>query len=210
MKKKAGTQKANPAKAKSPAPAIGLRALARQISEAGRPITEGALRKAIKEGRIPPSPTFDQAVKGLQENTLHMNGGGDRRSERASKGVASMPPLLDPATGKTIEPPEGSDGASIFEIREMREKVALEMDRIKLAEMEGQYIVKADAQRAFRAVWRMLRDQLMGMSQKLGPQLASMSDAKAVRAMIDDYMRRTLIDAHRRALDADPEASDVV
>jgi hypothetical protein len=210
VEKKAGTKKAAPAKKKAGKAGVSINALAKQLTAAGRPITEGAIRKAIKEGRVPESPTFAQVVAGLQTNTKHLNGGGDRRSERASKGVASMPPMLDPKTGKPLTDAPGSDGQTILELREDRERVALEMDRIKLAEMEGQYIVKADAQRAIRAVWRMLRDQLMGMSQKLGPQLASMSDPKATRVMIDDYVRRTLIDAHRRALESDPDEADAV
>lgn len=98
-----------------------------------------------------------------------------------------------PAPGAT-EPPaaEGSEITSYHVAKTLREAAEAQIARLKLAEMQGKYLDKADFERHLFTAGRMLRDTLTNCSRRIGAEVAGTTNPDECEAIIDREHRAAL------------------
>ena len=85
------------------------------------------------------------------------------------------------------------------EARTRREIAEASMAEIKLGEMQGKYVVKAEVDSASFEIARALRDGLTNCARRIGADVAGLSDAVDCEAVIDRE-HRVLLDSMAHSL----------
>lgn len=109
---------------------------------------------------------------------------------------ASEPPIplnqpqTQPASAPT--PAEGIEATSYHVAKTLREAAEAQMARIRLEEMRGTYLVKADFERYLFNAGRMMRDSLANCARRIGAEVAGLTTADECEAVIDREHRAML------------------
>jgi hypothetical protein len=74
----------------------------------------------------------------------------------------------------------------------IREAAEAQIAKLRLAQMRGELIERAEVKRAAFAVLRTMRDQLLAVPARLAPLLAAEADPSACYALLDRELRQML------------------
>jgi hypothetical protein len=197
-----------------------IRELARMLTAAGRPMTEGGIRDAIKKGRVRANPSYEELVQDLQKNTLFMKGGNHTTLKT---GIINIPPTIstDPpdmgikavpkerkqAPPEPIPQPEpqrrppqqgqrviSSDlsGGDLQAVRLRRETIDAKKAELELAETMGKLADTDGMRRANQLSGRMVRESFEALPAKISGDLAALKNAKEVQVMLESKIREVL------------------
>jgi len=103
--------------------------------------------------------------------------------------------LQEPATPPTTQTPDASTEPEITSYhvaKTLREAAEAQIARLKLAEMQGKYLDKADFERHLFTAGRMLRDTLTNCSRRIGAEVAGSTNPDECEAIIDREHRAAL------------------
>lgn len=183
---------------------VSVREFARRMG-----VSLPAVQKAVKTGRIDGVVGDNGKLKGIDWDTqkdawtansntaqrrvklAHTPEGEDATPFPAAEGTNrggrprkdGQPPKGTPAPAPTLEP-DTSKGASLAEIKRAREAVNLQLDKLKL-DVEKKKYVPADSVRTEGAkLAATLVSSLYNIPDQVSPELASMTDAMAIRALL--------------------------
>ena len=183
---------------------VSVREFARRMG-----VSLPAVQKAVKTGRIDGVVGDNGKLKGIDWDTqkdawtansnpaqrrvklAHTPDGEDSTPFPAAEGTNrggrprkdGQPPKGTPAPAPTLEP-DTSKGASLAEIKRAREAVNLQLDKLKL-DVEKKKFVPADSVRTEGAkLAATLVSSLYNIPDQVSPELASMTDAMAIRALL--------------------------
>jgi hypothetical protein len=87
---------------------------------------------------------------------------------------------------------QNSEITSYHIAKTLREAAEAQIARLKLAEMQGKYLVKADFERHLFNAGRMLRDTLTNCARRVGAEVAGLAAADECEAVIDREHRAAL------------------
>ena len=164
---------------------ISIRAYARQ-----RGVTEGAVRKAIKAGRIPSEPdgTIDpaKADAAWERNT-------DQAMQRgAEKPAATAQRPQSPGASRTDTEQQDPRIPSYALSRSIKEAYAAKLIRIQYEKEMGKLVEVAEVDRKWFEVGRRVRDSIQSLPSRMSAELASMTDRKAIETFMDQELRNAL------------------
>lgn len=99
-----------------------------------------------------------------------------------------------PGDGQEIRVPGSGQNARFMDAKTQRERALAQIAIIELAERAGRVVDKEGVQRAAQGFGRMLRDAVLGVSSRIAPRLAGMTDALAIETLLDTELRTILTD----------------
>lgn len=151
-----------------------------------RGVSEGAVRRAVKESRITLiDGRIDPAVADVQW-------------------AANSRPRAGSAQLGARTPDAGAYATS----RARREQAEAEMAEMKLAELRGTLCRVADIERALSVRCIACREILMNLRDRLAPVLAATSDVRLVHAMLGEEHARALQEMANRSPSEVADAAD--
>jgi len=130
---------------------------------------------------------------------------GKTASAIISHSETVIQPLKQPLTPQP-EPDQNTEITSYHIARTLREAAEAQIARLKLAEMQGKYLVKADFERHLYTAGRQLRDTLTNCARRVGAEVSALATAQECEAVIDREHRAALASfaqALRQNLDID-------
>lgn len=157
-------------------------------------------------------------LKGVSETAIrkHVKSGlltlqGDKKQIDPVQADKALSVGIDPAqveagnaklaTGKASGGRKQAGMVSLYEARTARanfaarrEKIAVERERLELAEKQGKLIDRMLVESAWFEKGRMIRDRMLSIPDRLSALLASISDAARVHELLDSEMRKALND----------------
>lgn len=163
-----------------------------------RGCAKSAVHKAVKEGRISTiDGKIDPAVADIQW-------------QRNTRARVDSSPAEDRAPGAVFPPVSagaggfggGDDPGDYMVHRTRKEAAQASMAELDLAEMQKRLIDAKRARAATITAYRLLRDAMQTLGRKIGPKLASVDDARAAQALVDDEIRAMLSTFRSRTLPA--------
>ncbi len=177
---------------------ISIRSYARQ-----RDVTEGAVRKAVKSGRIPieVDGTIDPAKANVawERNTSPAQ---QRKPEPVPVNPApaptpaksALPPVRQsPQRPTEPEPGPSAAGAPNYQIsRAVRETYNAKLTRLDYEERTGKLLNAEDVAKDAFALARRVRDRLLNIPSRMASVLASETDSKMIEAMLSQELRIAL------------------
>jgi hypothetical protein len=181
------------------------------LAEAGRrqtpPVSREAVRKRVegltKAGRLTTRPGPRGAV--LVNIAAYLRAVRDETDPAQS--LRNGTPLFDEPAGDADDDEQGSGaGSGYHDARAQREKINAESARLDLEERIGKLTLQDDIDRRTMQVWRTARDRMLAWPSRVADKVAAQPDARAVRAVLQDEVRR-LLDSIAAAFE-DLEASD--
>ena len=98
-------------------------------------------------------------------------------------------PLVPPAPPA---PDQNTEITSYHVAKTLREAAEAQIARLKLAEMQGKYLVKDDFERHLFNAGRMLRDTLTNCARRIGAEVSGLATAEECEAVIDREHRAAL------------------
>lgn len=165
------------------------------LAEAGRrqspPVSRAAVSKRVKKlsatGRLgtrpgPQGSVLVNLVAYLRAVREETDPAQDLRNGRS--------PLLDELPATDDEPPPGDPG--YHQSRARREAFNAENARLDLEERLDRLADREDVEHRTMQVFRLVRDRLLGMPATLSGRLHAQPDARAVRAVMTEEVRRLL------------------
>ncbi len=142
---------------------LSIRAYARH-----RGVTDSAVHKAIRTGRITPQPdgTLDpaKADQDWVRNTEAPKAGTTQRAER----VAISPPSTDMGGS-----PSPSGGTSLLQARTVNEVVKAQTNKVRLAQLKGELIDRAQAIAQVFTLARVERDAWLNWPARISAAMAA-------------------------------------
>lgn len=160
-------------------------------------VTRQAIAKARKSGRLTqlPGGLYDLAVARVQWQANRQ-----RRPARPSASDA------EPGGDATAQTPSG-EGSGYWTSKTRRESAEAALAELKLAEMAGKLVARADVERASFTAARILRDQLAAASPRLAAEIAGLSDVVAIeraiaaehRAVLETFCKMLRLEAEAEA-----------
>jgi hypothetical protein len=175
---------------------ISIRSYARQ-----RDVTEGAVRKAVKSGRIPieADGTIDpaKANDAWERNTSPAQ---QRKPESvpvkpAPVPTPAQPPPIRQPPQRPAEPEPGPSvaGAPNYQIsRAVRETYNAKLTRLDYEERTGKLLNAEDVAKEAFALARRVRDRLLNIPSRMASVLASETDSKTIEALLSQELRIAL------------------
>ncbi|WP_130472993.1 hypothetical protein [Candidatus Magnetaquicoccus inordinatus] len=175
---------------------ISIRSYARQ-----RDITEGAVRKAVKSGRIPVEAdgTIDPAKANVawERNTSPAQ---QRKPDSVPAkpapvpAPANPPPIRQPSQ-RPAEPESGPVAAGMpnYQMsRAVRETYNAKLTRLDYEERTGKLLNAEDVAKEAFALARRVRDRLLNIPSRMASVLASETDSKTIESMLSQELRIAL------------------
>ena len=101
-------------------------------------------------------------------------------------------PTPEKTAPEPAAPSEGSEITSYHVAKTLREAAEAQIARLKLAEMQGKYLIKEDFERHLFTAGRMLRDTLTNCSRRIGAEVAGTTNPDECEAIIDREHRAAL------------------
>ena len=182
---------------------MSIRAYARQ-----KGVTEGAVRKAVKSGRIPVGS--DGTVDPASADTAWERNTNPAQQRKANP-VPAMPvappvrhtpvptmPLSPPIRQPTQRPAEPDAGPSTAGMpnyqmsRAVRETYNAKLTRLDYEERTGKLLNAEDVAKDAFAVARRVRDRLLNIPSRMASVLASETDSKAIERLLIQELRVAL------------------
>ena len=90
------------------------------------------------------------------------------------------------------EPDENAEITSYHIAKTLREAAEAQIARLKLAEMQGKFLIKEDFERYLFNAGRMLRDSLTNCARRIGAEVAGLATAEECEAIIEREHRAML------------------
>lgn len=103
----------------------------------------------------------------------------------------AIQPLKQPLTPPP-EPDQSAEITSYHIAKTLREAAEAQIARLKLADMQGKFLVKDDFERYLFNAGRMLRDTLTNCARRIGAEVSGLTTAEACEAVIDREHRAAL------------------
>ena len=182
---------------------MSIRAYARQ-----RGVTEGAVRKAIKSGRIAvESNGFIDPVKTNAAWESNTNPAQQRRPDSLPPIPVPVPvkpvpipakPPAPPVRQPTQRPAEPEAGPSAVGMpnyqmsRAVRETYNAKLTRLDYEERTGKLLNAEDVAKEAFALARRVRDRLLNIPSRMASVLASETDSKAIELLLSQELRIAL------------------
>ena len=182
---------------------MSIRAYARQ-----KGVTEGAVRKAVKSGRIPVGS--DGTVDPASADTAWERNTNPAQQRKAAP-IPAMPvappvrhtpvptmPLSPPIRQPTQRPAEPDAGPSTVGMpnyqmsRAVRETYNAKLTRLDYEERTGKLLNAEDVAKDAFAVARRVRDRLLNIPSRMASVLASETDSKAIERLLIQELRVAL------------------
>lgn len=183
---------------------VSVREFARRMG-----VSLPAVQKAVKTGRIDGVVGDNGKLKGIDWDTqkdawtansnpaqrrvrlAHTPDGEDATPFPAAEGTNrggrprkdGQPPKGTPAPAPTLEP-DTSKGASLAEIKRAREAVNLQLDKLKLDVEKKKYVPADSVHTEGAKLAATLVSSLYNIPDQVSPELASMTDAMSIRALL--------------------------
>ena len=186
---------------------LSLRGYAASRKERGLPGgTLAAVQKAIESKRISTVQDdngrvkIDPAVADIQ----WMTNTDPEQSARANPDLAPAFPsgAVDRVSAGAGNAPQGSGAkdaaqAEYAEIKMRTARAEMRQSEMKAAQMAGDLVEREEVTRAAFKAGRMLRDMLLSVPGTLAGQLAGMTDARAIEALLRSSIREVLENADK-------------
>jgi hypothetical protein len=175
-----------------------------------------AVQKAVKNGRIKAITDANGKLKGIDWETqkddwiansnpafrrkqLGYNPEGSEATPFPAgegKAVGGRPRKDEQTATDTPEPPDADkrSGMSLAEIKRARELVNLNRDKLSLDVERKKYIPADEQNRVCAALGAALISALYNIPAKVAPELASMTDARAIRDMLQTEIDQAVED----------------
>lgn len=161
---------------------ISIRAYARH-----RGVTDTAVHKAIRTGRISPEPdgTIDPARADEE---------WARNTEARTAGTRGQIAPPAPDEGERAGGAAGAGGASLLQARTVNEVVKAQTNKVRLARLKGELIDRSQAIAQVFRLARAERDAWLNWPARLAPQLAAQFgvDAHAMYVALETAVRAHL------------------
>jgi phage terminase Nu1 subunit (DNA packaging protein) len=178
-------------------------------------VTHGAVQKAVASGRVSAVKRENGRlvaidwIEGREQwrtNTDPLQAArrgaamvhGDDAREDAVREIAQEIEREDGA--------EGADAQSYYAARTRREIAQARQAELALARELGEVVSAAEIKRAQYRRYRAVRDKLLGLADRLAPELAVLGDARAVYDTLRRAIKETLVEladgAHDELIDA--------
>ncbi len=108
--------------------------------------------------------------------------------------VAASDAILDDRAevSPTAELPDAATGAKLADARLQREIYAGKLRRLEFEAKSGTLIPADKVTKKWTAIAEVVKSRLEAVPSKLAPQVAALSDVKAVRALLAEEMRQVL------------------
>ena len=100
--------------------------------------------------------------------------------------------IAKPATIVAQEIDENAEITSYHIAKTLREAAEAQIARLKLAEMQGKFLIKEDFERYLFNAGRMLRDSLTNCARRIGAEVAGLATAEECEAIIEREHRAML------------------
>lgn len=144
-----------------------------------RGCTEGAVRRAVRDGRI---VLFDGKVDPVA---------ADAQWARNTRPRAGSEPAADVAAAAGAASPgrESDDGNSYWASKARREQAEAELAELKLAEQRGQLVRADDVRASLSRRASAFREGLLQIPSRLSAVLAAETDQARVHALLDAELR---------------------
>ena len=162
---------------------VSIRSYARQ-----RGVSEGAVRKAIKAGRI--QKEADGSIDPVKADAAwdrNTNPAQQRQQTVPEKGLEEAPVPSQPNVEK-----RGSAVPAYQTSRAVRETYAAKMAKLDFEERSGKLVQADEVQVAAFNAARQVRDRLFCIPPRLAAVLAAESDAHAVEQILQQELRDAL------------------
>lgn len=151
-----------------------------------------AAAKAGKTIGAPPAAVGGDTLEELEHEAgeLEASGTGEDLVDLAAAGAAGAPSATSPS----------STAADYQRARAQREQFAAEEARLNYLRQRGALVSAADVREAAFKRYRSLRDQLLGIPDRLAAILAAERDPVRVHAALTDELKRVLGDSSNDAI----------
>jgi hypothetical protein len=165
-----------------------------------------AVQYAIQRGRIKREPdgsiNVEQADIDWERNTNHAQARYGHRTKKAQGAVQSGRTRQRKYAERTAataaqqlgDPARGAQALSFANARAAREIYEAKLKKIDLEERQGMLLPKARVQIEVNNQFRILRDGMLNIPNRLAAQLAAESDPTMVHDLIEEEMRNVLND----------------
>lgn len=165
---------------------ISIRAYARQ-----RGVTEGAVRKAIKAGRIPSEP--DGTIDPAKADTAWERNTDQAMQRGAEKPAAPTQRPQSPGGASRTDTEQQDPRIPSYALsRSIKEAYAAKLIRIQYEKEMGKLVEVAEVDRKWFEVGRRVRDSIQSLPSRMSAELASMTDRKAIETFMDQELRNAL------------------
>ncbi len=183
---------------------ISIRAYARE-----RGVSDTAVRKAIKVGRITPEP--DGTINPATADAQWMHNTDQALQRRPQAEARQAPPARPPSQPEHLPPhahkPEASlspppaaasSGTSLLQARTANEVLKAQTNKVRLARMKGELIERSQAMAQVFKLARAERDAWLNWPARVSAQLASALtsagavDAHALHVLLEAAVREHL------------------
>ena len=182
---------------------LSIRAYARH-----RGVSHVAVKKAIDTGRITPLPdgTIDPVVADAQwaaNTTPTRRSMADAASDKTTQQVSASPREIPQASARAVretpEPPTpalSSGGTSLLQARTVNEVVKAQTNKVRLAQLKGELVDRAQAVAHVFKLARAERDAWLNWPARISAQMAAKLevDAHALHVAIEAAVREHLME----------------
>ena len=182
---------------------LSIRAYARH-----RGVSHVAVKKAIDTGRITPLPdgTIDPVVADAQwaaNTTPTRRSMADAASDKTTQQVSASPREIPQASARAVretpEPPTpalSSGGTSLLQARTVNEVVKAQTNKVRLAQLKGELVDRAQAVAHVFKLARPERDAWLNWPERISAQMAAGlgMEPHALHVALDAAVREQLQD----------------
>lgn len=173
----------------------------RQYAER-RGCTEGAVRKAIKAGKIihglvrdeKGRPWINPQVADREWAQNHNPNYAHNNTVLAEKLTGTPAPAAPPTTPEAADNPdvEGRSSISISKSKQAESAIKAKMLHIKLQELQGQVVKKADIANALYEMGQEIRKEMMGIPARHIDKLRGIADRNQAQIYLEEAIAASL------------------
>ncbi len=149
-----------------------------------RGVSHVAVLKAIKAGRIVKEP--DGTIDAVKADAAWKQNTSQAQQRKATQNGNAA---------ERGEPPTVNSGPSYAQSRAIKEAYNARLAKLEYEEKSGALVRTDSVKVAWFNVLRILRDRVLNMPDRMAPLLASETDPKRVRELLDVELRQILTDA---------------
>lgn len=166
---------------------LSLRAYARH-----RGVSLAAVQKAIKSGRITPTPEglidSDRADVDWSSKTQPSH----HRLRPARSAPVAPAAVASPAVAREPVETSNTNGLDYFRARAIREGYLARLAKIEFEERSGKLVSRDEVQVAAFTRARVVRDNLLNIPDRVAATVAAETDPNKVHSILSDEIRRAL------------------
>lgn len=160
-----------------------------------RNVSHVAVLKAIKSGRITRDADNLIDVEKADASWPRNTNPAQQRGRHAAAEQSSAPEQTTEKSSEAALPPAQAGGPSYAQSRAVREAYNARLAKLDYEERTGALVRIDTVKVAWFRILRVLRDRTMNLPDRLAPILASETDPKIVRSLLEEELRQILHDA---------------